>query len=52
MKNHYKLNAWIKSTEIVLELYKILEKFPKHELYAIVDQMRRASISIPSNIAE
>lgn len=52
MKNHYKLNAWIKSTDIVLELYKILEKFPKHELYGIADQIRRASVSIPSNIAE
>ena len=52
MKNHYRLNAWIKSTEIVLEIYKMLENFPKHELYWISDQMRRASVSIPSNIAE
>lgn len=52
MKNHYRLNAWIKGTEIVLEIYKILEKFPKHEIYWIADQMRRASVSIPGNIAE
>ena len=37
---------------IVEHIYKITDKFPKNEMYSLTDQMRRAAISIPSNIAE
>lgn len=53
MINSYKdLIVWQRSMELVTEIYKITELFPKSELYGIVSQMRRAAISIPSNIAE
>lgn len=38
--------------ELVKECYQITEELPKHELYALGDQIRRAAVSIPSNIAE
>lgn len=51
--NSYKnLTAWIKAIELVKEIYNITDKFPKTELYILVNQMLRAAISIPSNIAE
>lgn len=43
---------WQKSMELVVEVYALTEKFPKSELYGLVMQMRRCSVSIPSNIAE
>jgi four helix bundle protein len=53
MINSYKdLIVWQRSMELVVEIYKITEKFPKSELYGIVSQMRRSAVSIPSNIAE
>ena len=50
--NYKKLNAYIESKELVKCVYSLLENFPKHEQYALCDQLRRAVISIPSNIAE
>lgn len=50
--NFKKLNVWIKSKELCLFVYKITKQFPKEELYGITSQIRRAVISIPSNIAE
>jgi four helix bundle protein len=44
--------AWQKAHLLVLEVYKITEAFPKVELYCLVPQIRRAVVSIPSNIAE
>lgn len=38
--------------ELVQQLYKITTAFPKHEMYGMVSQMRRAAVSIPSNISE
>ena len=53
MINSYKdLIVWQKSMDLVVEVYKLTELFPKSELYGIVSQMRRAAVSIPSNIAE
>lgn len=46
------LNVYIKSKELVKQIYELLKKFPKEEQYALCDQLRRAVISIPSNIAE
>lgn len=47
-----KLNAWQEARKLVANVYRLLEKFPKTENYALCDQLRRASISVPSNIAE
>ena len=47
-----KLIAYQKGKEVVKRTYKLLKKFPKEEQYAMCDQLRRASISITSNIAE
>ncbi len=46
------LIVWQRSIELVIALYELTEKFPKEEMFGITSQMRRASISIPSNIAE
>ena len=47
-----KLIAYEKAKEVVKHTYKLLKKFPAEERYAMCDQLRRASISITSNIAE
>jgi len=53
MLNSYKeLIVWQKSFELVKKIYKTTENFPKSEIYGLTSQIRRASISIPSNIAE
>ena len=46
------LIVWQKSKLLALEIYPITEQFPRSELYGMTSQMRRAVISIPSNIAE
>ena len=52
-KYSYKnLNVYIKSKELVKQIYELLKKFPKEEQFALSDQLRRAVISVPSNIAE
>ena len=50
--NHKDLEVWKKSIELVTEIYSITKSFPKDEQYGIVAQIRRAAVSIPSNIAE
>lgn len=52
IKSFTDLKAWQKSHLFVLSIYTITKSFPKEERYGIVDQMRRAAISISSNIAE
>ena len=52
MNSFRNLNAYIKAKELVSKIYTLLKKFPKEEQYALCDQLRRAVISIPSNIAE
>jgi four helix bundle protein len=53
MAQHYKdLIAWQKAMDLVTVLYDATENFPRRETYSLVDQMRRAAVSIPSNIAE
>lgn len=46
------LSVWQKSMLLALQVYSLCKKFPKDETYGIVSQIRRAAISIPSNIAE
>ena len=50
--NHKKLDTWKEGIKFVTFIYKITEKFPKSELYGLTNQMRRAAVSIPSNISE
>jgi len=52
MKSFKDLDVWNKGIEFVAEIYKLTSRFPKDELYGLVSQMRRAAVSIPSNIAE
>jgi four helix bundle protein len=46
------LVVWQKSMELVSEIYRVTSNFPKTEIYGITSQMRRAAVSIPSNLAE
>jgi four helix bundle protein len=46
------LIVWQKAYQLVLEIYKITNEFPNREIYGLSQQMRRAAISIPSNISE
>jgi len=52
IKTYRDLNIWSAGIELVKNIYKLTEKFPKQETYGLVTQMRRSSISIPSNVAE
>lgn len=52
MKTHKDLLVWQKAIDFVTEIYKFTSDFPNHEMYGLTSQLRRASISIPSNIAE
>jgi four helix bundle protein len=46
------LVVWQKSHQLTLVVYKVTISYPKHELYGLVSQMRRAAVSVPANIAE
>ncbi len=50
--NHKKLDVYKKSIDLVMIIYSLTKKFPKSELYGITSQMKRAAVSISSNIAE
>lgn len=52
MKSYKELIVWQKSMELATLIFEVTKTFPKSELYGLVNQMRRASFSIPSNIAE
>jgi four helix bundle protein len=52
IKGHKDLDVWKRSIDLVLQIYKVTDTFPKHELYTLTSQMRKAAVSIPSNIAE
>ena len=53
MGQHYKdLIAWQRAMELVIEVYEATRTFPRSELYSLTNQMQRAAVSIPSNIAE
>jgi len=46
------LRVWLEAMKLTLEVYKSTTGFPKHETYGLAQQMRRAAVSVPSNIAE
>jgi len=52
MRGHRDLVAWQKAMELVTEIYRATQNFPKGELYGLVSQLRRAAVSVPSNLAE
>ena len=52
MRDFRKIQVWERSHRFTLQVYKISSSFPKDELYGLTSQMRRAAVSIPSNIAE
>jgi len=52
IQDYKDLKVWQMGIEIVDKVYSITDSFPKDELYALTSQMRRAAVSIPSNIAE
>ncbi len=52
MKDYKELEVWKKGILLVLAIYEAIKKFPKDECYALADQIKRAAVSIPSNIAE
>ena len=51
-KNHKELLVWQKAMQLVVDVYNLIRLLPKEETYGLSHQMRRAAISIPSNIAE
>ena len=51
-KNYRELIVWQEAIKLANVVYKLTEKFPRQETYALADQIRRAAVSVPSNIAE
>ncbi|QEC77307.1 four helix bundle protein [Mucilaginibacter ginsenosidivorax] len=51
-KKYIELNVWIEARKLVSEVYSATRSFPKEEQFGLSNQMRRCSVSIPSNIAE
>jgi four helix bundle protein len=52
IQNFKDIITWQKSHQLTLMVYDLTSKFPKHELFGLVSQMRRCAVSVPSNIAE
>jgi len=52
LRNHTKLRAFELADEIVVMIYQTTSDFPKEEVYGLTSQMRRAAVSVPSNIVE
>ena len=52
MRDHAKLRAFNLADEVVLMIYRVTREFPKEKIYGLTSQMRRAAISVPSNIVE
>jgi four helix bundle protein len=51
-RSYRDLDVWRLAIEFVKDVYRVTEKFPPSEIYGLTNQLRRAAISIPSNIAE
>jgi four helix bundle protein len=52
IKSYRDLEVWRRSKAFVVEIYRVTREFPRHERFGLSDQMQRAAVSIPSNIAE
>ena len=52
MKSYKELQVWKSSMELSIEVYQLTKDFPKSEMYGLTSQLRRAVVSLPSNIAE
>lgn len=52
LQSYKQLIVWQKAMDLTVLIYKITETFPKSEIYGLISQIRRAAVSIPSNIAE
>jgi four helix bundle protein len=52
LRSYQELIGWKKGIELVTDIYRLTQKFPKQEIYGLTSQIRRAAVSIPSNIAE
>ena len=50
--NYKELIVWQKSDELAFEVYRITKKFPRDEIYGLTSQLRRAALSVPTNIVE
>lgn len=49
---HKKLKVWQRAIDLYVEIYQVTRDFPREEIYGITSQMRRAALSVPSNISE
>ena len=52
IRGHKDLDVWKRSLDFVTTIYKLTQLFPREEIYGLTNQMRRAAVSVPSNIAE
>lgn len=52
LQGHRDLECWRTAMKLVVEIYRITRMFPKDELYGLTSQLRRAAVSVPSNLAE
>ncbi|MCG2742156.1 MAG: four helix bundle protein [Syntrophaceae bacterium] len=52
MQNYRNLIVWKKADEFAFRIYKLTEKFPKSEIFGLTSQLRRAALSVPTNIVE
>lgn len=52
MASHKELKVWEESMDLVVSVYQTVSVFPKEEMYGLTSQIKRAAVSIPSNIAE
>ena len=52
MGSYRELDVWQKAMDLVVNCYAVSRAFPRHELYGLTSQLRRAAVSVPSNIAE